>query len=93
MAADNERLWFPPLECKGTLVEYVRADLHDARVSELLAANNREVERRRVAIAKLRIVADRIKGTFAESWGGSRGGADFGGMTFGEWLQAAIEDG
>jgi hypothetical protein len=61
-------------------------------VSELLAANNREVERRRVAIAKLRIVTDRIVGTIAESWPGRRE-ADFGGMTFGEWLQAAIEDG
>ncbi len=43
------------------IVQQARKELearHDARVSELLAANNREVDRRRAAEAKLRRIAE-----------------------------------
>lgn len=44
------------------------AAAHDRRVSEMLDANNREVERRRAAEAALRIVLVRIGDTVAEHW-------------------------
>lgn len=41
---------------------------HDRRVSELLEANNREVERRRRVETALRIVLARITDTLAAGW-------------------------
>lgn len=49
------------------LFDRIEAD-HERRVSELLAANNREVERRRAAVAALRIVRWRLASTVAARW-------------------------
>lgn len=49
-------------------VAYVRADVHDRRVTELLEANSREVERRRKAEADLAGLTAQINTPIVDDW-------------------------
>jgi hypothetical protein len=67
----------------------------NARITELLEFNNREVERRRAAVAALRTVQSRIDGTVATMWharkeDGSKG--QYPG-TLAEFVRSAIAEG
>ncbi len=63
------RAYLRPL-IDSPLIEFIdrHAREREVRVTELLEYNNREVERRRVAISALRTVLARIEGTLATMW-------------------------